>query len=196
MPAIDAPVQQFGRGAYQQAWQPFLENFGAELSPEMKADGEADRPERHQAADVVRDRAAHDQSTATSARTTCSSRSKAGGDRFAVADWQISTPRRGVFDVAYLLCGGMEPDVRRAHERELLRLYHDTLATNGVKGYRLRAVLGRVPARGALFVLVYVVIAIGTLDPANERGLALEAAWLRRTAAAIEELNAMDQMPA
>jgi hypothetical protein len=47
----------------------------------------------------------------------------------------------------------------------------------------------------ALYVLVYVVISLGTLDFANERGHALFNAWLRRSVAAIEELNAAEEMP-
>jgi hypothetical protein len=36
---------------------------------------------------------------------------------------------------------------------------------------------------------VYTVIALGTLDTANERGVMLFNEWLRRRAAAIEELD-------
>ena len=37
MPAINAPVQQVAAGAYAQAWQPFLDMFGAGLSPEVRS---------------------------------------------------------------------------------------------------------------------------------------------------------------
>ncbi|HEY8172937.1 MAG TPA: oxidoreductase family protein, partial [Dehalococcoidia bacterium] len=116
-------------------------------------------------------------------------------EEFAVIDWQISCRGRGVFDVAYLLCGGIEAADRKAHEERLVRLYHDVLVENGVKGYSFEQ-CWREYRRMSLYVFVYVVISLGTLDFANERGLALFDAWLRRSAAAIEELNAAEEMPA
>jgi hypothetical protein len=41
---------------------------------------------------------------------------------------------------------------------------------------------------GALFMHVYTVVALGTLDTANERGVALFNEWLRRRSTAIDEL--------
>jgi hypothetical protein len=194
MPMIDAPVQQFAHGAYQQAWEPFLAMFGTALSPAMKAIGER-----------IGQNVVKIQSSFASAPLTISHgdfridnlffASPEGGPPFSVADWQISTRGRGAFDVAYLLSGGLEPELRRAHERGLLKLYHDTLAANGVKGYSFEQCWDDY-RRGALFSFVYVVIAIGTLDASNERGMALWTAWLRRVAAAIEELDAVSQMPA
>ena len=113
----------------------------------------------------------------------------------AVADWQIAFRGRGIFDVAYLLCGGLEAEERRANEERLVRLYHDGLVAGGVQGYSFEQ-CWREYRRMALFVFVYVVISLGTLDSANERGVALFQAWLRRSAAAIEELNAVEEMPA
>jgi len=37
---------------------------------------------------------------------------------------------------------------------------------------------------------------MGTLDMANERGVAMWTAWLKRTAAAIEDLDAAELLPA
>ena len=194
MPMIDAPVQRIAQGAYQQAWEPFLQMFGAMLSPEVKAVGE------RIGQNVVRIQSSFASSPLTISHGDYRTdnmffASPEGGPEFAVADWQISTRGRGAFDVSYLLCGGLEPDLRRAHERELVQLYHDTLVANGVTDYRLEQCWDDY-RRGALFMFVYIVIAIGTLDAANERGMALWTAWLRRGAAAIEELNAVEQMPA
>ena len=193
MPMIDAPVQQFAAGAYQQAWEPFLQMFGAMLSPEVKS-----------VCERIGQNVVKIQSSFAAPPLTISHgdyrtdnlffASSEGGPAFAVADWQISTRGRGAFDVSYLLCGGLEPDLRRAHERDLVKLYHDTLVANGVAGYSFEQCWDDY-RRGALFMFVYIVIAIGTLDAANERGMALWTAWLRRGAAAIEELNAAEQMP-
>lgn len=193
MPAIDAPVQNLADGAYQQAWQPFLDNFGAGLSPQMKSTGDqigkhlialqrsfADAPLTISQGDYRLDNLFFPPIT--------------GGDKIAVVDWQISTRGRGIFDISYLLCGGLATEIRRAHEHDLLRIYTDVLAERGVKDYPFDRAWEEY-RRGALYVFVYVVIAIGTLDTANERGMALFIAWLQRAAAAIEDLNAAELMP-
>ena len=194
MPATNAPVQQFAAGAYAQAWQPFLDMFGAGLSPEVRAVCE------RIGENVVKIQTAFSQPPLTISHgdyrvDNLFFASAAGGYEFAVADWQISTIGRGTFDVAYLLCGGLEPELRRAHEHDLVKLYHDTLVANGVTGYTFDDCWNDYRL-GALFQFVYIVIAVGTLDAANERGMALWTAWLRRGAAAVEELNAIERMPA
>lgn len=193
MPQIDAPVNQSAESSYQQAWGPFIENFGSLISPAMREIGErigrnvialetsiADRPHTIGHGDFRTDNLFF--GTAQ------------GGAPFAVADWQISFRGRGIFDVAYLLCGGLEAEERRANEERLVRMYHEGLVAGGVKGYSFEQ-CWREYRRMALFVFVYVVISLGTLDFANERGLALFQAWLRRSSAAIEELNAVEELP-
>jgi hypothetical protein len=59
----------------------------------------------------------------------------AGGRPITVLDWQSVTYGAGATDVAYFLAGALPPDVRRAHEPELLRLYLGTLRELGVTGY-------------------------------------------------------------
>ena len=194
MPMTDAPVQQFAAGAYQQAWGPFLEAFGATLSPAVKAIVE----EIGQKAVKIQTSFAQPPITIVHGDYRVDNlffASPQGGAEFAVADWQISTRGRGVFDLSYLVCGGLEPELRRAHERELVTLYHDTLTANGVTDYSFDTCWDDY-RRGALFMLIYIVIAIGTLDAANERGMKLFTVWLNRGVKALEELNAAEQMPA
>jgi hypothetical protein len=38
-----------------------------------------------------------------------------------VADWQIPAPGPGAFDLAYLLCGTLEPETTREAERALVQ---------------------------------------------------------------------------
>jgi hypothetical protein len=193
MPVVDAPVHRSAEQSYAQAWEPFIANFGERLSPKTRETAErvgqnvvklqssiADRPHTIVHADFRAD----NMFFAT----------PEGGPEFALADWQIACRGRGIFDVAYLLCGGMEPADRQAQEGRLVRLYHDTLLKHGVTGYGWEQ-CWREYRRMALYVLVYVVISLGTLDFANERGLALFDAWLRRATAAIEHLDAAEEMP-
>jgi len=49
--------------------------------------------------------------------------------------------------------------------------------------------------RSVLYCHVYNVIAIGSLDAANARGMAVFTAWLRRRGAAIEELDGAELIP-
>lgn len=49
-------------------------------------------------------------------------------------DWQLIRLGEGIGDVAYFLATALEPECRRAHEKQLLSLYLATLAQHGVKG--------------------------------------------------------------
>ena len=116
-----------------------------------------------------------------------------GTNGVAVIDWQVAHRGRGVFDVAYFLSGCLEPAARRAEEMRLLHLWYE-LATDGGHGYAFEDAL-RDYRRAVLYCHVYTVIAIGSLDPANERGMRVFQGWLRRRNAAIEELEAYALMP-
>jgi hypothetical protein len=59
----------------------------------------------------------------------------AGGHPVTVLDWQSFAYGAGATDLAYFLAGALPPDVRRAHEPELLALYLGTLVAHGVSGY-------------------------------------------------------------
>ncbi len=74
--------------------------------------------------------------------------SAAGGHPVTVLDWQSFAYGAGPTDLAYFLAGALPPEVRRAHEDELLKLYLDTLISLGVTGYAMGD-LKRHYARGA-----------------------------------------------
>jgi hypothetical protein len=61
--------------------------------------------------------------------------STAGARTLAVIDWQGCCRGRATRDLAHFLITGLPPDSRRAHERDLLRLYHTTLTEHGVGEY-------------------------------------------------------------
>ena len=58
-----------------------------------------------------------------------------GAKPMATLDWQTVGVGTGVTDVAYFLSAGLDPDVRRANERDLIGLYLDELHRRGVKDY-------------------------------------------------------------
>ena len=54
------------------------------------------------------------------------------GGRGGLLDWQLMMRGSWAHDVIYLLVTALEPDVRRAHQHELLAEYLDRLAAAGV----------------------------------------------------------------
>jgi hypothetical protein len=56
-----------------------------------------------------------------------------GGPPVAVVDWQTVTLGAGVSDLSYFIGAGLLTDDRRAHERDLVRRYHDGLRAAGVE---------------------------------------------------------------
>ena len=108
-----------------------------------------------------------------------------------VMDWQISGKGRGIFDFAYFVCQSLQPDLRRAIEEELLKLYVSRLEEAGVKDYSFEQAFQdyRIVVLGCL---VYPVTVGGSLDLANERGKALAECMLERNLVAVEELNSVE----
>jgi hypothetical protein len=58
-----------------------------------------------------------------------------GGYPLAVVDWQTCAQGAPVADASYFLGASLLPELRRAHERELLEQYHAALIAEGVQGY-------------------------------------------------------------
>jgi hypothetical protein len=186
MPYINGPINQSAEPSYNQAFEPFMRLFGDRLSPAVRSVAEGMRTH------VVDLLNALEPAPRTIAHgdfrldNIFFSRPGAASP-LAVIDWQISNRGRGVFDVAYFLSSCVEPDVRRSEEQRLLRMWHE-IATRNHAGYSLDEAWTDY-RRAVLFCNVYTVIAIGTLDMANERGSALFQAWLRRRNTAIEDLD-------
>ena len=62
-----------------------------------------------------------------------------GRRRMATLDWQTVTVGAGATDVAYFLSAGIDPELRREHERDLIGFYHGELQKRGVTGYDVEA---------------------------------------------------------
>lgn len=87
-------------------------------------------------------------------------------------DWQMATRAPGFSDIVYFVGTNLEPDVREAHLDSLLKLYVNTLAAGGV-AVPDDDVIHDSLRKGILMWMVAMAGGIGTLDPANERGVAL-----------------------
>ncbi|HEY0436124.1 MAG TPA: phosphotransferase [Phenylobacterium sp.] len=116
-----------------------------------------------------------------------------GGDAasLAVVDWQIVLRGRGAFDLAYLLTGNLSIEDRRAHEADLVQLYQATLAKGGVNGYSAEDAW-RDYRMCSVFGWIWPVVAIGSLDTGNERGVAFFFEWSRRVCTAIADLGSAE----
>jgi aminoglycoside phosphotransferase (APT) family kinase protein len=189
MPLANAPVHQFAEPLYQQSLEPFLASFGDHLSPKMR--GITERLAKH-VIDML-DLSAQPPITLAHGDFRLDN-IFFDGARVAAIDWQIAFRGTGAFDLAYFLGGCLDPAVRHAEEMRLVRLWHE-LATGGRAGFTFDDAL-LAYRRAVLYCHVYTVIATGSLNPSNERGMAVFRAWLHRRSAAIEDLDAGELMPA
>jgi aminoglycoside/choline kinase family phosphotransferase len=196
MPAIDAPwYTQAVVDSYAQIWPQFLQRFGEKLSPQMVATGEK---LGEKAGEIMQEMAAPPRTIIHGdyRLDNLFFGTEEGKPVLSVADWQIASRGRGVFDVAYFMSGGVPSDLRRANEMSLLEDYHRILTENGrSNGYGFEECL-RDYRKSVVFCLVYPVIGGGSVDMGNERGVALWDTWLDRNVAAIEDLDAAELIPA
>jgi hypothetical protein len=194
MPSIadDWYIESVEQG-YTDAWEPFAEHFGHHLSPSL----------HRVAQEFVKHVGPMMREFGAAPRTIVHGdyrldnlffATPAGGPELAVIDWQITSRARGVFDVAYFTAGTLPPGERRSAERELLTMYHDILIERGVRGYDFGQCWEDY-RRSVLFLLVYSVISMGSIDMANERGVELFTTILKRTLAAITDLKAYELLP-
>lgn len=119
------------------------------------------------------------------------------GGRFAIFDWQ--TIGRGFCgqDLARIIAACLDPADRRAHERELVGLYHAGLVANGVAGYSAEACWDDYRL-GVLWSVVTNVIAGASIDSeamdslAQLAGTTFVEGFFGRIEMAIEDLAVGD----
>lgn len=108
----------------------------------------------------------------------------------AVCDWQLVDRSRGARDLAYFMTQSLTSADRAEHERELVTIYTERLAANGVGGYDFDTCWHDYRV-AALFGFVYGVVAAGGLDHADERATSLTGAMVERSVAAIDALDCL-----
>jgi hypothetical protein len=119
-----------------------------------------------------------------------------GGTRtLTVIDWQACSRGRATRDLAHFLVTGLPPDRRRAHEPELLRLYHTTLTEHGVGDYSLKQCL-RDYRFTMLDELHFLVMVLAHLDfSVNEAAGRIRDVAIERVGAAILDHDAGELLP-
>jgi len=107
-------------------------------------------------------------------------------------DWQGPLLSRGVFDLALFLGHNALAEVRREHERALLRRYVDRLARLGVT-YPFDSAWEHY-LDALLFQWVYAIVVSGTLDSSDPRTVAWMSQMIARQVAATEDLRLFDRL--
>lgn len=188
VPSINAPMMKLSALAYAQALAPFIEKFGSHLTQQQIQVAQDLLPRINPMQDAF----------SIAPKTLCHGDlrldnvfwgSPDGSSPVTLIDWQISGKGRGAYDVAYFMSQSVDPAVRSANETQLVHDYHSTLESNGVSGYSFEQ-CWQDYRTAAMFCLVYPVVAGGSIDLANERGLELATKMLDRSLSAIMDLKA------
>ncbi|MFI3184575.1 MAG: phosphotransferase [Methylococcaceae bacterium] len=111
--------------------------------------------------------------------------------RVGFLDWQLVRIGEGVGDVAYFLSTALSLETRRLHEADLLAKYAQTLAEHGVAGIDNAAMMQRYRAHLVYaFEAMVVTLAIGGM-----MNIDCNLELIRRTATAVDELDAFSVLP-
>lgn len=119
-----------------------------------------------------------------------------GSGEVVVLDWQGIGRGPGSYDLAYILGGSMETELRRENEEAIVRTYHDTLVAAGVSGYSFDELwqdYGLSHLQGGLATSI---VTGGSMDLSNERGVQLVATMARRHVQAALDHDGLAQLKA
>lgn len=119
----------------------------------------------------------------------------AGEASFAMVDWQMAMRSPSGGDLAYFVMTNLDTETRRGHERDLIARYGEALLASGVPADEVDVEgLWQGYLEGVLFYCVSFGSSLLTIDPANERGVALIDALVRRVFTAADDLDVGDQV--
>ncbi len=185
LPPMNNPLYKGGKEMALARWPGFAERFGDRIGASML--GRIERachayPEMLDHVVTV--------GTPTFTHTDCRAENylfggSAGDDAVTMIDFQLCTRHFGPWDVANLLGGSMAPEVRRAHEQDLVERYVGRLAEHGVVGYSLDQCWHEL--RLAWLQSCTASVIVSDLQGGNERGAELlENLFLRPIIAATD----------
>lgn len=115
-------------------------------------------------------------------------------DRICIVDWQTSNFLGTGMDVAYFLSGIFNRETRKAHERTLLKEYHDELVHQGVRDYTFDHLL-RDYAHYS-FAVIAVAITATLIVKRTERGDRMLMHMALGGALQALDNDALDELPA
>lgn len=116
-----------------------------------------------------------------------------GKQGFAVIDWQDISHGEGVWDVAWFIGGCLHVTSKRQDkERQLLKIYHETLRANGVNEYTFNACWNDYRLAMSRY-FVQAVLMVASSNPENDRECKLARVVSERFVAAITDLRLIDE---
>ena len=187
MPGLDDPMIHTIADTFAIGWPLFLERYGAEIPARCLRWCE----EFVQDVPGWVDGHRHEPITIVHGDFRLDNLFFADDGSVAVIDWQLSMRAPGQTDLVYFCANNLTTDMRRRHEAALIERYVAGLHAAGVP---VDAVTVEGVWRGYLEGLVFYATTFGAsllgIDPANERGAALFDALVRRTFAAVDDLDA------
>jgi hypothetical protein len=195
--AIDPGIVSAG-AEYRRVWNHFVELFGDRLPDGGVALGERVGPSWEAVQTALYGRApttlCHGDFRADNLMFDDSA---TGREHVGILDWQIAYRSGGIGDVCYLTTQSMTVDDRRAHERDLVDIWFDTVCSAlGAPPDGYTAEEAWTDYRSATGnMTVYGVVAGGGMDPSNERGLELVTDMACRSFAAALDLDAASFIP-
>ncbi len=116
------------------------------------------------------------------------------GDSCTAVDWQTVTWGPALVDVSYFIGGCLRVEDRRAHERELIGLYRQTLLEQGYEGLGFEQCWEEY--RRACFQGLVMTIAASMVVVRTDRGDDMFMTWLARNAQQAIDLDAVALLPA
>jgi hypothetical protein len=190
--AVDPRIISAG-GEYRRVWDRFVELFADRLPEGAVALGERVGPSWE---------AVYEQFYAATPTTLCHGDFRAdnlmfddtatGREHVGILDWQIAYRSGGIADICYLTTQSMTVEDRRAHERDLVDIWHDSVCSalgSAPEGYTADTAW-RDYRWCSGNMTVYGVVAGGGLDPSNERGVELVTDMAARSFTAALDLDA------
>ncbi|HJM28444.1 MAG: phosphotransferase [Acidimicrobiales bacterium] len=116
-------------------------------------------------------------------------------DEVTVIDWQGIGRGPGAYDLAYLIGGSMDTELRRTHEKDLVSAYHTQLLYEGVSDYSADSAWDDYGFAHLLGGLATSIFAGGTLDLSNERGKELISMMSNRHVTAALDHGGINRIP-
>lgn len=118
---------------------------------------------------------------------------RAEGIAFTLLDWQLPFRGNPMNDIVYFLVGNLDLDFRRAHQDDLLHVYHDELVRSGVSDYSFAQCHD--DYRLCSLTLLSYLAALGRdvdVSTLNERGVEMIEIFMTRYAQGILDLEAAE----
>ena len=184
LPGLDDPMTETLGSTFEMGWPAFLAKYGDELAPRCLR-----WCEQFVAGIPAWIRGHYDDPvTLTHGDFRLDNLFFAVDGTVAVIDWQMAMRAPGQGDLVYFCANNLTTPMRRIHEDALIERYVDGLHAGGVPP---SAVSLETVRRGYLEGLLFYAASFGasllTINPANERGVALFDALVRRTFAAVND---------